>query len=111
MDTIEAVFRCLTATDSGKVFDWDQAARIIAERKPSEAFAGLFEDLDCTTGLIWSDGSPIKDDNAFLSSMWATPVLIIGFEYIPCYVSRDETEWDSGTKWPDSALAIVQAGE
>ena len=111
MDTMEAFARNMAAIGPGKVFDWDKAARILAERKPQEAFAGLSEDLEWTMGLIWFDGAPDKNNYTYLASNWATPVLIIDDEHIPCWVSLDEAEWDSGTKWPDSALAIVQAGE
>ena len=111
MNTMEAFARNMAATGPGRVFDWDEAARILAERKPSEASAGLLEDLEYTTGSIWSDGAPDRSEYTYLASNWATPVLIIDGENMPCWVSEDKTEWDEHTKWPESALAIVQAGE
>lgn len=89
------------------VFDWDKAARIIAERKPMIAEAGLRNDWEWTGGTIYKNGKPVHDDYTYLASTWATPELNIGSEIIDCYVMKSETEWDSDTKWPESALAIL----
>lgn len=89
------------------VFDWDKAARIIAERKPKQVAAGLCNDWEWTGGTIYEDGKPVFDDYTFLASTWATPALEIDYEIIDCYVMQSETEWDSSTKWPESALAIL----
>ena len=89
------------------VFDWDKAARIINERKPQHAAAGLSGDFEWTGGTIWEDGKPVKDDYTYLSSTWAAPVLMIDGEEIVCCVMEHETKWNSDTKWPASALAIV----
>ena len=40
------------------VFDWDTAARIIAEKSPKFAVAGLEGDFEYTSGVIWKDGKP-----------------------------------------------------
>ena len=91
------------------VFDWDQAAQIIRERKPECAIAGLKYDLEWTSGTIYADGEPVSDDYTYLSSTWATPVLILDFtEEIPCFVMEHETKWDQDTTWPASALDILK---
>jgi hypothetical protein len=90
-----------------RVFDWDEAARIIKERKPASASAGLQDDLGWTGGTIW-DGKPVTESYCYLSSNWATPVLVIDDEEIACWRYADDgCGWDSGTKWPASALAIL----
>ena len=91
----------------GKVFDWDKAAQIIKDRKPDYAEAGLLTDWPSTAGSIWIDGKPDFDGYTFLGSAWATPALRIGDEDIECWVEEPHAEWDSETKWPASALAIV----
>lgn len=90
------------------VFDWDKAARLIKERKPELARAGLKNDFEYTSGTIWEDGKPVKDDYTYLSSTWATPILKLDYEEIPCYIMEHETKWNCDTKWPKSALKIIE---
>lgn len=91
------------------VFDWDQAAQIIKDRKPHEAFAGLADDWEWTGGIIYEKGEPIKGACTYLASTWATPQLDIDGEIISCWKYQKETPgWDHDTKWPDSSLKILQ---
>jgi hypothetical protein len=90
-----------------RVFDWDKAARIIAERNPEIAIAGLLYDEEWTAGVIWRDGKPYKDDYTYLASVWAEPTLYIDGEEIECWCYTDE--WNSDTKWPKSALEIIES--
>ena len=95
-----------------KVFDWDKAARIIADSKAEEAFAGLAEDWEFTYGRIYRDGHVVLDDYTFLASDWATPTLICGGMDYECFREDDETPgWNEKTKWPGSALAILAGAE
>lgn len=91
------------------VFDWDKAAEIIKKEKPIEAVAGLSSDMEWTSGTIFSEGKPVQDCYTFLSSTWATPVLVLDDNNeIPCYKMQSEVpEWDSHTKWPESSLRIL----
>ena len=95
-----------------RVFDWDKAARIIKERNLEEAYAGLEEDWFWTAGPIWKDGKPYFDGYTFLASKWAEPVIAIDDSTaISCWVYDADTEWDEDTKWPESALKIVEGEE
>lgn len=91
-----------------RVFDWDKAARMIREHKPKEAVAGLASDMEWTAGVIYRDGKIVDDEYTYLSSTWATPVLLLDDEEHDCFVMKSETTFDSGTKWPDTARAIVE---
>jgi len=52
------------------VFDWEEVARIIKERKPSHAAAGLAGDWEWTG--YTADGIPDRDGTyAYLASTWA----------------------------------------
>ncbi len=94
------------------VFDWDKAARIIKERRPKIASAGLRSDWEWTGGVIYKDGKPVKDSYTFLASTWAVPELDIDGDIIECYIMKSNAEgWDSGTKWPESALYILEGVE
>lgn len=96
--------------DAMKVFDWDKAARLIKERKPDVASAGLGGDWNWTGGDIYRDGAPVPSEKTYtyLASVWATPELDMDGDVVACWVSMAEKpEWDAGTYWPDSALAIL----
>lgn len=110
MDTLLAIAMGeLHKNDPTMVFDWDKAARILAERNPDEAFAGLQDDYEYTAGVIWRKGKPVMDDYTYLASTWAHPMLIIGDEEIECWRYKSEVpEWNSETKWPKSAIDIVK---
>jgi len=94
-----------------KVFDWDKAARIIKERNPQRAAAGLREDWFWTGGTIWRDGKICTDEPPYLMSFWATPIIILecedGEEEIECWMRADESAWDEDTNWPESAKKIL----
>ena len=112
MDTMSAFARGLAARGrEHKVFDWDEAARIIKNRNINTVSAGLMEDWDYTSGLILVEGViPEKDKTyTYLSSNWATPVLSFDDEtFIDCYKMQSEVpDWNSDTFWPESARRII----
>lgn len=113
MDSIRAfAMGAAAAGNELKVFDWEKAARLIAERKPIEASAGLAGDWEWTGGDIWAGGAPVPPNRTytFLASTWATPELDLDGDVIDCFRMQSETPgWDSGTYWPPEALAIVGA--
>lgn len=96
------------------VFDWEKAAKLIAEHRPAKASAGLAGDWEYTGGDIWENGKPVTDSYTYLASTWATPELDLDGEIFECYRMQSATPgwdvgdgWDSGTKWPASALAVL----
>lgn len=98
------------------VFDWDQAAKKIRKLGLKKAYAGLLGDLEWTCGCILEDGKPVTDSYTYLASTWAFPALCFYVDddltklvEIPCYVMESETTWDADTKWPESALKILEA--
>jgi hypothetical protein len=110
---LERSRRAAARGEKGKVFDWDKAARRIVETCAREASAGLAGDWGYTGGEIWRDGKPVpkEDTYTYLASLWATPELDLDGNVEDCWIAADETEWDSRTYWPDSALAIIQEGK
>ena len=93
------------------VFDWHKAARIIKERQPQNASAGLSGDWEWTGGTIWGNGKPVpeSDTYTYLASTWATPEIMIDGETMDCFVMQDEApeDWDAATYWPESARALL----
>lgn len=109
MDTLSAfAMGQAHRNDPIMVFDWDKAAQIIKERGARNASAGLAGDWDWTGGEILTDGEPNKEDYTYLASKWATPELYIDGEFIDCWVYQsDKPDWGSDTKWPESAVEIL----
>ena len=94
------------------VFDWDKAAKRIAAVRPESASAGLRDDWEWTGGRIYLNGKPVRSEYTFLASTWATPELEMDGKVEPCYRMESKVpNWDSGTKWPNSALKILFAGK
>jgi hypothetical protein len=91
------------------VFDWDKAARLIAERRPERAAAGLRSDWEYTGGVIAVNGDPVTTEYTYLESTWAVPELDMDGDVIECWRYSTGSGWDSSTKWPDSARAILAA--
>jgi len=98
---------------SQMVFDWAKAARIIKERCPCIAEAGLRGDWEWTGGTIWRDGAPVSeaDTYTYLASTWAVPELDVDGNIIECYMMEDTTDWDAKTYWPPEALNILNDQE
>lgn len=91
------------------VFDWDKAAQLIKQYKPEIAMAGLREDWEYTGGTIYEHGEVVKDDYTYLASTWAVPEIDIDGCTFPCYKMQSEVpKWGSDTKWPKSAIEILQ---
>jgi hypothetical protein len=109
MDTMSAFAKGEAHRDDPMmVFDWDKAAQIIKERGAQSASAGLAGDWEYTGGDILTDGKPNMEDYTYLSSTWATPQLNIDGDVIDCWVYQDDKpEWDCDTKWPESAVEIL----
>ena len=113
MDTLSAfIMGDLNRGKEMMVFDWEKAARLIRERKPKCASAGLRSDWEYTGGKIYEDGKPVMDDYTYLASTWAVPEIDIDGEVIDCYRMENEVPgWSAKTKWPKSALDILSAEE
>lgn len=111
MDTMQAfAYAQASRGREHNVFDWEKAARLIVERKPEVAEAGLQGDMEWTGGDIWANGTivPREDTYTYLSSNWATPVLVLDGEEIECFKKQSQVpDWGAETYWPAEAVAIV----
>lgn len=110
MDTMSAFSRATAAQGREQmVFDWVKAAKLIKERKPTLAQAGLQGDWEWTGGTIFVGGKPVLDSYTYLSSNHAAPEIDLDGDRFPCYCMQSEQPtFDSGTKWPAEALAIIE---
>ncbi len=116
MDSLNEVFALAGKAEAARaagarrrVFDWVKAAQRIKEAQPLEALAGLCEDWFWTGGVIWENGGIPTESHPFLSSNWATPVLVMDEKQEECWVYQDESPgWDAKTYWPDEARRTVE---
>ena len=107
MDLMEGYMRAQDARSRGAVpkrFDFAKAAQIIKERGAQEARAGLYEDWSMTSGMIFDDGKPVLDHGAYLSSIWATPVLVIDGDEFECWLQDGK---DTTHEWPEEVLCVL----
>lgn len=77
-----------------KYMDWNKVKKIIEENPDSVIYAGLMEDWNNTSGLIFAKG---KYYNGYVygASCWATPIVDVDGKEIECW-TYDETEEGSG---------------
>ena len=116
MNTLDAlIIKQSNLENPLKVFDWVTAAKIIKERKPEVASAGLSQDWEWTGGDIFRDGKPIPadDTHTYLASIWATPELDVDGEIIDCYIMESDVPktWVGDLAkiyWPDEALQELE---
>lgn len=68
-----------------KYMDWNQVQEIVAAHPESVIYAGLQEDWNNTSGLIYAEG---KYYNGYVygCSVWATPIVDVDGAEIECYV-------------------------
>lgn len=101
-----------------KVFDWDRAVKLIKdnlkEHKDLKAEAGLQCDWAHTSGVIFEDGKPVKDDYTYLASAWAVPTLIFTWddeeqEDIECFVDASESRFTAGSSWDEALIKELEA--
>jgi hypothetical protein len=94
-------------TEDRKVFDWIKAAQLIRDRQPSEAVAGLSEDMSWTAGTIYLNGNIVSDSYLYLASDWATPVVVLDGEEIECYTVMPARLAYDRPVWSEEARQIL----
>ena len=79
-----------------KYMDWNKAEQLCLEHPESTIHAGLMEDWNNTSGLVYAKGK-WYDGYVYDQSKWATPILDIDGKEIECWT----TEPHKGTGLPD----------
>ena len=78
-----------------KYMDWKEVAVIVSEHPDSVIYAGLLEDWNNTSGLIYAKG---KYYNGYVygCSVWATPIVDVDGMEIECYVTEEPEGFTTG---------------
>ena len=88
------------AEDGFKYLDWDKAKKVCEQFPTATIIAGLLEDWDCTSGIIFKNGKYNTKSYLYVSSRWATPYLDVDGMEIPCWTNEDKYKSDSKRpKW------------
>lgn len=76
-----------------KFMDWNKVKEVVESHPNSIIYAGLMENWNNTSGLIYAKG---KYYNGYVygCSNWATPIVDVDGEEIECW-TNNETEWGS----------------
>ena len=81
-----------------KYMDWNKAKEIILKHPDSKIYAGLMEDWNNTSGLIYANGNYYNGGYVYGASLWATPILDVDGEEIECWTNE---KTDEGPEKPD----------
>ena len=67
-----------------KYIDWIKVEQAVKEHPDSVIYAGLQEDWNNTSGLVFAHGK-FYDGYVFGASVWATPIVDVDGEEIECW--------------------------
>ena len=81
-----------------KYMDWNKVKEIIKENPDSVIYAGLMEDWNNTSGLIFANG---KYHNGYVygASCWATPIVDVDGKEIECWTYEETKEGSDKPDW------------
>lgn len=84
---------------SMKYMDWEKVKEIVKLNPNSVIYAGLMEDWNNTSGLIYAKGK-YYDGYVYGCSRWATPIVDVDGEEIECYTLVKKEDFTSNLpKW------------
>lgn len=81
-----------------KYMDWEKVKQIIEENPSAIIYAGLREDWNNTSGLIFAEGN-YYDGYVFGASVWATPIVDVDGEEIECWTYESTKEGSGKPNW------------
>ena len=89
-----------------------KAVELIKEHNAKDAIAGLSTDMFWTSGTILADGKIVTDSYTYLSSDWATPVIVFDDVEYDCWKYQHESPgWGEKTSWPEESIAILNSSD
>lgn len=81
-----------------KYMDWEKVKKIVEEHSNSVIYAGLMEDWNNTSGLIFAKGK-YYDGYVYGASCWATPIVDVDGKEIECWTNDESKGCSNRPKW------------
>lgn len=81
-----------------KYMDWKKIQQIVNEHPNSVIYAGLMEDWNNTSGLIFARGKYYRG-YVYGCSCWATPIVDVDGEEMECWTYEETKEGSSIPDW------------
>lgn len=81
-----------------KYMDWEKVQQIVNEHPNSVIYAGLMEDWNNTSGLIFARGQ-YYNGYVYGCSLWATPIVDVDGEEIECWTFKKTKEGSGKPSW------------
>ena len=81
-----------------KFMDWKKVQEIVDSHPDSVIYAGLMEDWNNTSGLIFAKGE-YYDSYVYGCSRWATPIVDVDGEEIECWTYEETKEGSDKPNW------------
>lgn len=81
-----------------KYMDWQKVQKVVDEHPNSVIYAGLMEDWNNTSGLIYAKGK-YYDGYVYGCSSWATPIVDVDGKEIECWTNEETAEVSHKPIW------------
>lgn len=81
-----------------KYMDWQKVQKIVDENPDAVIHAGLMEDWNNTSGLIYAKGK-YYDGYVYGCSSWATPIVDVDGAEIECWTHEQTKEGSAKPTW------------
>ena len=88
-----------------KYMDWEKVQQIVDENPDAVIHAGLKEDWNNTSGLIYAKGKYYNGGSLYDRSVWATPIVDVDGKEIECWTYEKQKKstgvprgWGKNTK-------------
>lgn len=91
-----------------KYMDWEKVQGIVDEHPNSVIYAGLMEDWNNTSGLIFAKGK-YYDGYVHGSSIWATPIVDVDGEEIEVWTYEPTKEGSDRPSWWGNGQELLDA--
>ena len=88
-----------------KYMDWNKVKEIIKENPDSVIYAGLMEDWNNTSGLIFANGE-CHNGYVYGASCWATPIVDVDGTEIECWTEEETIEGSGRPSWLTNKILL-----
>ena len=91
-----------------KYMDWQKVQKLVLDNPDAVIYAGLMEDWNNTSGLIYARGN-YYNGYVYGCSVWATPIVDIDGVEVECWTYDETTEGSSRPRWWGNGTPLLDA--